>query len=82
MTVRKLKKLLVFILAVYGPLTPTVVLFLLVAPPLTLLSGWASWIKAALLLCDIAPMLVAAILLGPGAIEEIRAALNDGKEPP
>jgi hypothetical protein len=78
---RQLTKLLVLILAVYGPLTPTVMVFLLVAPPLILRSGWPSWVQALLLPYDVGSLLLAAILLGPGAIEEIRAALNDGGEP-
>jgi hypothetical protein len=75
--VRRLTKLLLYILAVYGPLAPTMVLFMLMAAPLILLSGWPAWVQAALLVVDIASVLVAAVLLGPGAIEEVRAAMEE-----
>jgi hypothetical protein len=75
--VRRLTKLLLFIVAVYGPLAPTMVLFMLVAAPLILLSGWPAWVQAVLLVVDIASVLAVAVLLGPGAIEEMRATMEE-----
>jgi hypothetical protein len=70
---RRLWKLIIFVFAVYGPLGPTVILFLLAAPPLILLSGWPVWIQAALFTIDVVSVLGAAIVLGPSAVAEIRA---------
>jgi hypothetical protein len=75
--VRRLTKLLLYILAVFGPLTPAMGLFILVAPPLILLSGWPAPVQAVLLLIDVVMVLVAAVILGPSAIEEVREALRE-----
>jgi hypothetical protein len=70
---RRLLKLIIFVFAVYGPLGPTIILFVLVAPPLILLSGWAWWIQAVFFTIDVVCVLGAAIWLGPSAVAEIRA---------
>lgn len=77
---RRLTKLLLFIVAVYGPLAPTMVLFMLVAAPLIVLSGWPVWVQAGLLVVDVGSVLVAAVVLGPGAIEEVRAAMDEERQ--
>lgn len=38
---RRLRKLIIFVLGVYGPLGPTVSVFLVAAPPLIVLGGCA-----------------------------------------
>ena len=73
---RPLWKLIVFVLAVYGPLGPTMILFVIAVPPLILLTGWATWLQALLLAIDVVCVLGAAIVLGPRALEEIRAELH------
>ena len=73
---RRLGRLTIFVFAVYGPLAPTVILFLLVFAPLILLSGWPAWIQALLFTIDVVSVLGAAILLGPAALAEIRAELE------
>ena len=76
---RRLLKLIIFVFAVYGPLGPTVILFLLAAPPLILLSGWPIWIQVTLFTIDVVSVLGAAIMLGPSAVAEIRADLDAGR---
>ena len=73
---RRLLRVFALILAAYGPLAPTVVLFLLVLPPLVLLSGWPWWLKVLLLANDIGVVVGAALWLGPGMLEEIRRTLE------
>lgn len=73
---RRLWKLIVFVFAVYGPLGPTVILFLLAAPPLILLSGWPTWIQVVLFAVDVGSVLGAAIWMGPSTVAEIRAELE------
>lgn len=73
---RRTWKLIVFVLAVYGPLAPALVLFMLVAAPLIPLTGWPGWLQALLLAIDVGAVLVAAAWLGPGAVAEVRAALD------
>lgn len=75
--IRRLTKLLLYILAVFGPLTPAMGLFILVAPPLILLSGWPVPVQMALVFVDVVMVLVAAVVLGPSAIEEVREALRE-----
>jgi hypothetical protein len=77
---RRTTKLLVLFLAAYGPLSPAVLLFLIVAPPLILASGWRTWLQALLLGIDVVAIVVAALVFGPSAIEEIRAAFNEGRD--
>jgi hypothetical protein len=76
---RQLWKLILFVLAVYGPLGPTVFVFVVATPPLILLSGWPLWIQASLFTVDVVFVLGAAILLGPSAVAEIRAELEAGR---
>ncbi|HEY3765109.1 MAG TPA: hypothetical protein VGL44_08115 [Gaiellales bacterium] len=73
---RRLRTLVIFLLAVYGPLGPTVILFMLVAVPLILLSGWPLWLQACLFGVDVVLVLGTAIWLGPAALAEIRAELD------
>jgi hypothetical protein len=73
---RRFVRLIIFVFAVYGPLAPTVILFLLVFPPLLPLTGWPEWIQAVLFTIDVISVLGAAILLGPAALAEIRAEFD------
>jgi hypothetical protein len=73
---RRFWRLLIFVFAVYGPLAPTVILFLLVVPPLVFWSGWPGWIQAGVFATDVVTLLGVAIALGPGALEEFRAELD------
>ena len=75
--IRRSAKLVVYILAVFGPLTPALVLFILAAPPLILLSGWPTPLQAVLLVVDVGSVLAAAVVLGPSALEEVRRALGE-----
>jgi len=80
MVMRGFVKLIVFALAVYGPLAPTLALFVLAVPPLILLSGWATWLQVLLLLIDVVLVLATAVVLGPGAVAEIKAELAERGE--
>jgi hypothetical protein len=73
---RRLWRLTIFVFAVYGPLALTVILFLLIFPPLIPLTGWPEWVQAVLFTIDVVSVLGAAILLGPAALAEIRAELG------
>jgi hypothetical protein len=79
--VRALWKLIVYVFAVYGPLGPAILLFVVVVPPLVLLTGWPTWIQAAVVAIDVAGTLGAAVWLGPSAVAEIRAALDPDRGP-
>ncbi len=72
----RLLRVFILVLAAYGPLAPTVLLFLLALPPLVLLSGWPWWLKALLLANDVGVVVGAALWLGPGMLEEIRRTLE------
>jgi hypothetical protein len=74
--VSRLPKLLLYTLAVFGPLSPAMGLFILVAPPLILLS-WPTPVQAVLILVDVVMVLVAAMMLGPAAVEEVREAFRE-----
>jgi hypothetical protein len=73
---RCLRMFVVFALAVYGPVGPTLILFVLVAPPLILLSGWPAWLQACLFGIDVVLVVGTAIWLGPSALAEVRAELE------
>jgi predicted outer membrane lipoprotein len=65
-------RLLLLILAAYGPLAPVVIVMLTVVPPLLVLSGWPWWIVGVLLASDVGILLVTALWLGPQVQAEIR----------
>jgi hypothetical protein len=73
---RRLLRVFVLLLAAYGPLAPSVLLFLLALPPLVLLRGWPWWVKVLLLANDVGVVVGAALWLGPSMLEEIRRTLE------
>lgn len=72
MPARAALRLLLLILAAYGPLAPVVIVMLTVVPPLLVLSGWPWWIVGVLLASDVGILLVTALWLGPQVQAEIR----------
>ena len=74
---RRLLRLGLLLLAAYGPLAPAVLLFLLVVPVLVLITGWPWWLRLLLVLWDVLLLVGAALWLGPRALAEVRAFLDE-----
>jgi hypothetical protein len=70
-------RLLLLILAAFGPLAPVLVLFLIAIPPLLAFSGWAWWVDLPAGMLDCGLIVGAALWLGPEALASARAFLEE-----
>jgi hypothetical protein len=75
--VRLVVRFLVLFLAAYGPLAPIMLAFLVAVPPLIALSGWPWWADLAMALPECSLLIGGALWLGPGALAEARAFLEE-----